>query len=227
MRITIFAATVFETAPLRDFLTENWTPLEPGFFQKNEVVVHLCTAGIGPVETAFFMGKYLIINELDLAINAGIAGSFDRDLPLGSVVQVTSERFGDIGIEEADGSFTDLFELEFLEKNTAPFSNGKLENPNGAGFGFLPKKNGLTVSKVHGSMDSIKKIRAKYRDIGVESMEGAAFFRACLEFEMPFLQIRAISNFVEIRDRANWEIELAIDNLNSVLIEMLSSFTAQ
>lgn len=227
MRILICSATPFEIAPLHDFLTKNWTELEPNFFQENEVVVHLCAAGIGPVETAFFLGKYLTVNELDLVVNAGIAGSFDKKLPLGSVVQVVSERFGDIGVEEADGSFTDVFELGFLEKNELPFVDGKLENPGCAAFHFLPKKNGLTVSKVHGSEISIQKLLVKYPDAELETMEGAAFFRACLEFEQPFLAVRAVSNFVEKRNRAGWEIGLAIDNLNKVLIEILSTFTEQ
>ncbi len=226
MRVAIFSATEFEAAPLRRFLTENWTEAEPGFFQKGNAVVHLNTSGIGPVETALFLGKYLTVNDLDLAINIGIAGSLDPNLPLGSVVQVVSERFGDVGVEEADGSFTDLFDLGFWEKDAPPFSNGRLENLGAAVFGFLPKKHGLTVSKAHGSESSIQKIREKFPDAEVESMEGAAFFRACLDAGLPFLEIRAVSNLVEKRNRAAWQIGLAIDNLNAVIIELLSTFTS-
>jgi futalosine hydrolase len=166
----------------------------------------------------------LIINELDFAINAGIAGSFDLETPLGDVIQVSTERFGDLGVEQADGSFADLFDLDFWKKNEPPFSDGLLKNNATDGFDFLPKKNGLTVSCVHGTDDSIQKIKQKYPEIDVETMEGAAFFRACLEANLPFLQIRAISNYVEKRNRANWKIGLAIDNLNQVLIEILAIF---
>jgi futalosine hydrolase len=224
MRIAIFAATTFEIEPLRQFLTENWTPLEPTFFQKNDLVVQLCVSGIGPIETALFLGKYLIINELDLAINAGIAGSFDLEMKLGDVVQVAAERFGDLGVEQADGSFDDLFDLDFLQKNEPPFSNGLLKNSATEGFDFLPKKQGLTVSCVHGTDESIQKIKQKYPEIDVETMEGAAFFRACLDANLPFLEIRAISNYVEKRNRANWKIGLAIDQLNQVLVEILAVF---
>ena len=37
-------------------------------------------------------------------------------------------------------------------------------------------------------------------------MEGAAFFYVCLKEKVNFFQIRAISNFVEKRNKKNWEI---------------------
>ena len=54
-------------------------------------------------------------------------------------------------------------------------------------------------------------------------MEGAAFFYACLMMQVPFLEIRSISNHVEPRNRAAWDIPLAIGQLNEVLIGMLKS----
>ncbi len=53
-------------------------------------------------------------------------------------------------------------------------------------------------------------------------MEGAAFFYACLMTQAPFLQIRAISNYVEPRNKDNWNIPLAIDRLNEVLAQMVN-----
>ncbi|MEM9847875.1 MAG: hypothetical protein AAF847_08290 [Bacteroidota bacterium] len=81
----------------------------------------------------------------------------------------------------------------------------------------------MTVNKVHGYEPSIEQITSKY-PVQVESMEGAAFFYAALVSETPFLQIRAISNYVEARNRDNWKLGLAIDNLNEVLVEILKSF---
>ena len=51
-------------------------------------------------------------------------------------------------------------------------------------------------------------------------MEGTAFFYACLLEQIPFLEIRAISNRVEARNRANWDIPLVIAHLNEVLTEI-------
>jgi len=55
----------------------------------------------------------------------------------------------------------------------------------------------------------------------LESMEGAAFFYACTQAGVPCLQIRAVSNYVEKRNRDAWQIGLAIKNLNSFAAEFL------
>jgi len=52
-------------------------------------------------------------------------------------------------------------------------------------------------------------------------MEGAAFFYVCQLQKIPHIQIRSISNYVEPRNRANWNISLAIKNLNEVLWKLI------
>jgi futalosine hydrolase len=53
-------------------------------------------------------------------------------------------------------------------------------------------------------------------------MEGAAFFYACARVELASIQLRAISNWVEPRNRDAWNIPLAISNLNQSLAQLLS-----
>ena len=45
-------------------------------------------------------------------------------------------------------------------------------------------------------------------------MEGAAVFKVCKEMKVPCIQIRSISNKVERRNKENWDLDLAISNLN-------------
>jgi futalosine hydrolase len=224
MQILFTAATPFEIAPTLKWLEENVHLNEKGVFEKNDLSIFPLITGVGMVATAFHIGQFLFKNRPDLALNAGIAGAFDKKLNLGDVLNVTTERFGDLGVEEADGRFTDLFELGLSEKNAPPFVNGLLRNPAAEVAAFLPAASGLTVNKVHGSTSSIAAIQAKYPDVQSESMEGAAFFYACLLAKIPFLEIRSISNYVEARDRDDWDLPLAINNLNRVLIEMMETF---
>ncbi len=172
--------------------------------------------------TAFNLGGLFARQCFDLVVNVGIAGAFTRSLNIGDVVNVTSERFADLGVEEADGRFTDVHELGLVDANAAPFTNGELLNPSAAGFDFLPKCKGLTVNKVHGFQPSIDAVVKKY-EAEVESMEGAAFFLTCLLVGASFLQIRSISNYVETRNRAAWDLPKAIKNLNNVLIEIVET----
>ena len=55
-------------------------------------------------------------------------------------------------------------------------------------------------------------------------MEGAALFYVCLHEQIPFLEIRAISNYVELRDPTKWDIPLAIENLTDELFRFLRKF---
>jgi len=55
-------------------------------------------------------------------------------------------------------------------------------------------------------------------------MEGAAFMFACLSAKANFLQIRAISNYVGDRNKINWNIKKAVDNLNNVLSRIIESY---
>jgi futalosine hydrolase len=54
-------------------------------------------------------------------------------------------------------------------------------------------------------------------------MEGAAFFYACRKEGVPGLQIRAVSNYVEKRNRDAWQIGLAVKNLNTFAVELLQA----
>ena len=86
---------------------------------------------------------------------------------------------------------------------------------------FINKANAITVNTVHGNEDSIANIVARLNP-QLESMEGAAFFYACHKLHVPCIQIRAVSNYVEKRNRDNWDIPLAIKNLNNFALELIS-----
>ncbi|MEZ4954595.1 MAG: futalosine hydrolase [Saprospiraceae bacterium] len=220
MHLLITAATPFEIQPLQTYLETEFEKISEFYFTKNEVEIQLLITGVGMTYTAFSLGHVLAKNKYHLAINAGIAGAFNRSLRIGDVVQVVSEQFGDLGVEEKDGRFTDLFEMGLLPNDHPPFSNGRLLNEGTDQFSFLPACHGLTVNKVHGAATTIDAIQEKY-GADVETMEGAAFFLACLIAEVPFLQIRSISNYVEPRNREGWDLPKAITNLNKVLIEIV------
>ncbi|MFN4253732.1 MAG: futalosine hydrolase [Saprospiraceae bacterium] len=223
MNLLLVSATPFEIAPTLRFLEGQFQKGEADFFQRGELRVWPLVTGVGIPATMWSLADLFARWKPDLAVNAGVAGSFSPDFPLGSVVNVVSERWGDLGVEERDGAFTDVFELGLTEPSAPPYLNGILQNPAAGQSGFLPKAQGLTVQKVHGSQASIDLILKKYPDAQVESMEGAAFFFACLRAGVPFLEIRAISNRVEPRNRAGWDLPGAIGGLNEVLVTMLET----
>lgn len=84
----------------------------------------------------------------------------------------------------------------------------------------LPPVSGITVNTVHGNSDSIKKVVRRFHP-DIETMEGAAFFYACSQQKIPCLQIRAVSNYVAMRNKSAWNIPLAVKNLNETVIKIL------
>jgi futalosine hydrolase len=223
VKLTLTSATPFEIAPLQQWLQDHFEPQKDGSYTKGDLTIHCLITGVGMVKTAFHLATHLAQAKPHLLINAGIAGTYVDRFPMGSVVHVVADRFGDLGVEEANGDFTDVHQMDLIPPNEFPFQNGWLLNPDAAEYDFLPKAIGITVNKVHGTQLSIYNIVEKYQP-EVESMEGAAFAYACLCAPVKFLQIRSISNKVEPRNRANWDLPLAIDRLNEVLIGMVTSF---
>ena len=55
-------------------------------------------------------------------------------------------------------------------------------------------------------------------------MEGAALHYVCNSFNIPYLQIRSISNYIGERDKSKWEIKKAIENLNKEIIKLIKLF---
>lgn len=219
MKILIVSATSFELTPLLEHLEKNGTKKSFFEYSYGQHSIYPLVTGVGSLHTAFALSRFSEIKNIDLAINAGICGTYDRNLNLGDVVEIDQDRFADLGVEEADGAFTDIYELELENGDRFPFKNGWLINET-----KYPSRRqkaiGITVNKVSGTQESIDKLSDKYKP-QTESMEGAAFLYACKTMDVDAIQLRAISNYVEPRNRDNWKLNLALDNLNEELIKYL------
>ncbi len=165
--------------------------------------------GVGMVNTAINLTKELIKSDYDLVINMGIAGSFSDDVKIGDVVEVVEDTFSEIGFEDGDkfSEFTDF-------RIKTSYSVKSKTN--------LRKAKGVTINTVHGKEDSITEIVNRINS-DIETMEGASVFKVCEELDVSYMQIRAISNNVEIRNKDNWDIDLAIRNLNSEVEKIIDT----
>ena len=233
MRILIVAATEEEVGLLISdfgisiselFRSEKSPDRKPGsgnLDSKSEIEIpksEILITGVGMVATAFALGKHLASNHYDLVINLGIAGSFDRNIALGEVLEITEDTFAELGAEN-DNEFLSIDEMGFGTGTYKPTTN--LTDRYNA-FN-LKTATAITVNTVHGNVASIKKVVGRLNP-QLESMEGAAFFYACNKMNVPCLQIRAVSNYVEKRNRENWKIGLAIKNLNTFAVEFLKLY---
>lgn len=190
----------------------------------NNIQIDVLVTGVGMVATAFEMGK-IISKKYDFALNLGIAGSFPGKFKIGEVIHVNQDNFIELGAEN-DEDFLSIFEMGLIKPDTFPFSKARLINNlkiSNLAINKLKNATGITVNKVHGNTKSIEKIINQFNP-ETESMEGASFLYSCLSENLPCAQIRSISNIVEKRNRENWNIPLAIENLNIIALQILSSF---
>ena len=218
MRVLIVAATLAEVEPLMTALGMQKSDEEENLFVTRHVSVANCSVlitGVGMVPTAFALARHLPHNVYNVVINLGIAGSFDRNIPLGKVLEVYEDTFAELGAED-DKQFISIEKLGFgasIFKPTSAINHFTTKN-------FINKANAITVNTVHGNDDSIAAIAARLNP-QLESMEGAAFFYACHKLQVPCIQIRVVSNYVEKRNRDNWDIGFAVKNLNNFALELI------
>ncbi len=224
MKILIISATQQEVKPLvGKFKLKNQPEPELRRYKYENHSVDVMISGIGSVSTAYMLMKFVATESYDFIIQVGIAGSYNKKFPIGSVVHVQNEQFADLGVEDKNNYFT-LFEKGIGSPDKLPYSGGKLLNPVSFDSGIIkdiPCVSGITVNTVSGSSETISLYRNKFKP-DIESMEGAAFFYICIMENIPFLELRGISNFVEERNKKLWDVNLAVNSLNEALLEILT-----
>jgi futalosine hydrolase len=214
MNILLVSATFAEIEPVLRILKQNADParkFNSCSFKSHAIDVFI--TGSGMVQTAWNMAKATEKKKYELAINAGIAGSFNKGIPIGEVVSVKEDMLSEFGAED-DEKFIPAEELGIDAKScfaSSFFINSRLRSVRG-----------ITVNRVHGNEESIQNAILQFQP-DIESMEGAAFFYACDQAGIKSLQIRAVSNVVEKRNRNKWNIPLAVENLNEELLIILDT----
>lgn len=211
MNCLIIAATPLELSPLLTNLHDH----------KGKDIDVLIT-GIGLTATTYSLMKQLQIKRPDCIIQAGVGGSFDHNFPLGSVVAVKQEAIADQSVIELNKLKT-LFDLKLVPQNQFPFKNGWLTNNSELlKKTKLKKVKGISVNEITTNRQKVNFYKETFNPV-VESMEGAALHYVCLMEKIPFIQLRAISNYIAERNKKNWNMKESIINLNHQLIGLLEN----
>jgi futalosine hydrolase len=172
---------------------------------KADVIV----AGAGPAAAAAAASHALSAARYDLVLCAGIGGGF-APLSPGEVAVASTIVFADLGAETAHG-FVPVSELGFgaVERYDVPAKLAvELADRAGGHLGTV-----LTVATVTGTAEREAVLSRRYSDAVAEGMEGAGVAAAGTLHGVPFGEIRAVSNRVGPRDRAAWQIPLALEAL--------------
>jgi futalosine hydrolase len=192
-------------------------------FKKSKIKLSFHATGIGMLASGVKLTQLATAHKPDLIIQMGIAGTYIKTEPLGKVMVVASESIADIGVREK-GVFKDLFESQLLKDNEAPFKKRKLINPAIRSLNVLKTDMvaAVTINEITTSPKRIKEIIAAHNPV-LESMEGAALHYVGGLTKTPFIQIRAISNYVGERNKAKWKLKESIEQLEAYVLTYLAT----
>lgn len=220
--LVVAAATPIELRAFVAPLVENLPPLP----KEGESVtirvagkgVALLVTGVGPLNAAFSLGRALGDGgRFQGVINVGLCGSYDLErLPLCSVAVASEELYPDYGLQldegmepesvglaqakGPDGAVWDRISLypraAAEAMSLSPAAREALEAALQAPF--------LTSGRVSGTSAVAVAMQQRY-GVWVENMEGFALALACLRAEVPFLELRVVSNLCGARDDKQWD----------------------
>lgn len=215
MRVVITSATVDEWMPSFLEMDEIYTT------KSNRFKVTFHQSGVGMLATAVSLTELIYTEKPDLIIQAGIAGTFHDKAILGKVVTVKEDTPGDMGVEE-DGRWKDIFEMKLEKSSYYPFERRRLPNQHLERFNLLklPEVAAITVNEISTRPERIQQLIKKYNPY-IETMEGCALHYVCRNANIPFIQIRSISNYVGERNKEHWKLKESIAGLNSILIKYI------
>ncbi len=217
MNCLLIAATSAEIAP---FLKHYSLTNKKTFI---EFDLQILITGVGIMATTNALTKYLCNHKPDIIINAGIAGCFDKNIELGYVVAVKKDIVADLGVME-NGNWVDIFDMKMIKPNEYPYKNKGLINKNVELLkrSTLLQVNAITVNQISTNKKTIDLFLQKYKP-SIETMEGAAVHFVAQQFDVPFIQIRGVSNYVGERNKLKWNFKDAIKNTNQVLVHFFES----
>jgi futalosine hydrolase len=215
MNILLIAATAREIQPFFEYYRNS----------KRAQNVDILITGIGLTTATYHLLKQLTLKRPDVVVQAGVAGCFDTDIPLGTVVIVKREAIADQSVIELEKLKT-LFDLDLVPHDQFPFKNGWLENNYDViGTSKLKKVTAISVNEITTSKQRVKFYVDTFQPV-VESMEGAALHYTCLMEKIPFVQLRGISNYIAERNKQKWDMKKSIVNLNNELINLVEKISA-
>jgi futalosine hydrolase len=212
MTCLLAAATPFEIAPFLENMRQQTAGIQP---------IDVLITGIGLTASTYSLQKQIHLKRPDLIIQAGIGGCFDPKTPLGKVVAIQKDTIADQSVMEK-GELMTLFDLKLVKPDQFPYKRGWLTNPSKE---LLKRSNlkavtAISVNHITSKSQMIELYRQHFSPT-IESMEGAALHYTCLMEQIPFIQLRAVSNYVGERNKKRWKIKEAIENLNKELLQFV------
>jgi futalosine hydrolase len=202
-----------------------------GKIGKTEIVFFF--SGIGKTNAAHAAAVLIREYSPSLVINFGIGGAYPSSgLRPGDIAVASQEFYADEGVSLKDGFHTlQTIGIPLMKVgrrryfNAFPLDAGlRREMAKAARSAGCRPAEGVfaTVSTCTGTRKRAAELSKRFSAI-CENMEGAAIAHICMLYGIPFVEVRGISNIVEERDTAKWDIPLASGNCQKTVVAFVNS----
>lgn len=168
--------------------------------------VTVLAGGVGSAQAAAAASRALAnAGGYDAVLSVGIGGVFRGKAELGELLLARRVVAADLGADSPAG-FLSVDELGF---GTSTLDGGRVPGID-AVVGTI-----LTVNTATGTDERAAELLERYPQAVGEAMEGYGVAAAAALFDLPFAEVRAVSNVVGKRDRDSWRLGLAFGALTS------------
>ncbi len=201
-------------------------------FTLDENLIDVVLTGVGMINTAHTLSSCLKEGSYQSVWMIGSCGSYREEIQIGDVLIAEEEINGDLGISQSEGwKSPSLFPFAIVERAGKSFYNrfpcqvpqeSIWKDLSFSNFG-LTKEKMLSTSTVSGCFSHARLLQERFQAAG-ENMEGAAAAQVSLLHNLPFLEIRSVSNVAGQRDKSQWNFSLSARHSQEVIISLLEHY---
>jgi futalosine hydrolase len=196
-------------------------------------------SGLGKINAAAAAAAILSSYSVSRLWMWGSAGAYDlAGVEINDVVLASEEILGDEGVATISSwQPLDVIGIPLMESKGEPIFNrmevdqldlehsrkllGKWESiPSSPRIHVGPF---VTVSAISGSIARARLLSNLYGAL-CENMEGGATAQVCLRYQVPFLEIRGLSNRAGDRNKKRWQLSKALNNCQRAVIYLLDNW---
>jgi len=201
--------------------------------------VLLITSGLGKVNAAHSATCLIENYPVNCVINIGVGGAYPGSgLKTGDVAVATKEIYGDEGVITSEGWHSlKKIGIPLVQNGKKKYFNDFLladsslrrsvrlvarhSRPPARRLSLVIKSGPfITVSAATGTRRRAIELEKRFNAV-CEYMEGAAIAQVCAIYKIPMLEIRGISNIVGERDKRKWNMAVASENCQDLVLRIL------
>jgi futalosine hydrolase len=201
----------------------------------NQAII-IAQSGVGMLNAVQTVTAVVEKMPVHLIINTGCAGAFsDAGLSIGDIGLATQEIDVHIGVESAlSENLIENLPFPLIQTTSESYYGNyptsefycmmafdilSQTQPANVHIKMIPF---ITVSTITASKRRTEQLFTKYQ-AGMENMEGAGVAHVALLYNKPFLEMRAASNYVGIRDKGKWKSDMAFECSTNAIVTFLEN----